>query len=615
MKTKLHYFCILLALFAGIHQAAAQGTAFTYQGRLNSNGSPANGGYDMIFALFATNTSGVAIAGPVTNSAVLVTNGLFTTTVDFGNVFTGSSNWLEIAVSTNGANSFSTLAPRQQLTPVPYAVTAANLSGAVAAAQLPASVITNGASGVYFSGTISGNGGGVTNLNIPGLSEVTGTPNTTNYYTTNGTYTITVPAGATEMFVKLWGAGGGGGMYNNLNTSSGGGGGFSQMSLNVMPGESYVVVVGQSGDKGGGIGSNDGAGGSGGGLLGIFAAYGGQASALFKSTGSAYVMKAVAGGGAGGGPSYGGGAGQANGSGAGYGPLATTLGYTNLNLMGGDGADIIGFTGSGGGGGGYGGGNSSVSTASSGGGCYGDLTMSGSFATPANTGDPDYVPGAAVGGNAAAGDGLVVVIFSNAHDSFSVPVLAPLFSGNGSGLTSLNAASLFGSVPPVSLTAVPASNLVGSVPTASLTAVPATNLVGPVPSTSLTAVPAASLTGTIPAANFQTTTVTNFASVGPLGPTTFSFSTHGGTLLITADGAGSTSSAPIAIGMTVSFDGTIITTNRVFSNVNSHLAFVSKTLVRRGVAAGNHTITLTSWNGTTTDINDNYSVAVQELPY
>ena len=156
----------------------AQGPAFTYQGRLNAGSSPANGSYDVAFTLFNTNTTGVAMAGTVTNAAVAVTNGLFTTIVNLGNVFTGSSNWLELAVRTNGAGSFTTLAPRQQLTPVPYAVTAANLSGTVAAssisgtlpaAQLPASVITNGASGVNVSGSFSGTGSSLTNVPLSAL--------------------------------------------------------------------------------------------------------------------------------------------------------------------------------------------------------------------------------------------------------------------------------------------------------------------------------------------------------------------------------------------------------------------------------------------------------------
>jgi hypothetical protein len=109
--------------------AFAQGTAFTYQGRLNNNGSPVTGSYDMTFTLFNTNASGVAIAGPVTNSAVAVSNGLFTTLIDFGNAFNNSSNWLQIAVRTSGANNFTTLMPRQPITPTPYAITAQNVAG------------------------------------------------------------------------------------------------------------------------------------------------------------------------------------------------------------------------------------------------------------------------------------------------------------------------------------------------------------------------------------------------------------------------------------------------------------------------------------------------------
>src|SRR5215469_14224669 len=138
-------FCTLvlpmLLLSAGFQPTIAQGqgTAFTYQGRLNSGGSPAHGSYDIAFTLYATNMTGSAIAGPVTNPGVAVSNGLFTTAVDFGpGVFTGTNYWLEIDVSTNGANAFTTLAPRQPLTPTPYAIFASsssNLLGALPASQ------------------------------------------------------------------------------------------------------------------------------------------------------------------------------------------------------------------------------------------------------------------------------------------------------------------------------------------------------------------------------------------------------------------------------------------------------------------------------------------------
>ena len=56
------------------------------------------------FSLFNTNTSGVAVAGPVTNNGVIVTNGLFTVLIDFGpGVFTGETNWLEIAWRPTGS--------------------------------------------------------------------------------------------------------------------------------------------------------------------------------------------------------------------------------------------------------------------------------------------------------------------------------------------------------------------------------------------------------------------------------------------------------------------------------------------------------------------------------
>ena len=64
--------------------ALAQGTAFTYQGQLQSNGGLASGTYNLTFSLFTTNAGGVAVAGPVTTNGVIITNGLFTVMIDFG---------------------------------------------------------------------------------------------------------------------------------------------------------------------------------------------------------------------------------------------------------------------------------------------------------------------------------------------------------------------------------------------------------------------------------------------------------------------------------------------------------------------------------------------------
>src|ERR1035441_10263922 len=80
MITKLHSLLIVLALAASLHQAAAQGTAFTYQGRLNDGTNPANGQYDFQFQVFDAATAGASYGSPNPNTVagVGVSNGLFT---------------------------------------------------------------------------------------------------------------------------------------------------------------------------------------------------------------------------------------------------------------------------------------------------------------------------------------------------------------------------------------------------------------------------------------------------------------------------------------------------------------------------------------------------------
>ena len=94
MKTIPHLIAILgMLILADIKHADAQGTtAFTYQGHLNTSGNAANGFYALSFAVYDASVAGNLIAGPITNSVVAVSNGLFTVTLDFGaGVFTGTN--------------------------------------------------------------------------------------------------------------------------------------------------------------------------------------------------------------------------------------------------------------------------------------------------------------------------------------------------------------------------------------------------------------------------------------------------------------------------------------------------------------------------------------------
>lgn len=149
----------------------AQGTAFTYQGRLDSGGAPTDGIYDLRFALYDSASAGSLIRGPLTNAATAVSNGLFTVVLDFGTgVFTGSDRWLEIGVRTNGSGGFTSLSPRQQLTATPYAMIAGNVSGVIANASLPTSPSF---SGTVSAGGFTGSGTGLTNLNASQLTTGT----------------------------------------------------------------------------------------------------------------------------------------------------------------------------------------------------------------------------------------------------------------------------------------------------------------------------------------------------------------------------------------------------------------------------------------------------------
>src|SRR5262245_39035018 len=176
-----------LAVLAGMGgTAGAQvptGTAFTYQGRLTDGAAPATGSYDFRFTLFDAASAGNPIGSPVSVNGVAVAQGLFQASLDFGaSAFVGQARFLQIEVRPAGGGAYTPLGTRQELTSSPYALfssrtdpanltvlNATNLTtGTVPGARLSGTYgnalsLTNPANAI--TGTFTGNGAGLTNLN------------------------------------------------------------------------------------------------------------------------------------------------------------------------------------------------------------------------------------------------------------------------------------------------------------------------------------------------------------------------------------------------------------------------------------------------------------------
>lgn len=183
-----HHARLLLFALAclGCFSCLAQSTAFTYQGRLTTGTNAANGSFDLRFVMWDSVTAGSAVAGPATNAATAVSNGIFSVVLDFGSVpFNGANRWLEIGVRTNGAAvAFTILAPRQRLTATPYALQAAAVADAsVTAAKLSSGVGASGQvlkmNGTALSWASDANSGG-TVTSVTAGTGLTGGPITTS---------------------------------------------------------------------------------------------------------------------------------------------------------------------------------------------------------------------------------------------------------------------------------------------------------------------------------------------------------------------------------------------------------------------------------------------------
>ncbi len=113
---------VLAFLIIAKNVTANAPTAVSYQGYLEENSLPAEGLFDFEFRLFDSPTAGTQIGGAIVQDDLDVTDGLFSTSLDFGEeAFDASPRYLEIGVRPgDSTGSFSTLDERVEFRSVPF---------------------------------------------------------------------------------------------------------------------------------------------------------------------------------------------------------------------------------------------------------------------------------------------------------------------------------------------------------------------------------------------------------------------------------------------------------------------------------------------------------------
>ena len=107
-----------IAAALGMGAALAHADSFTYHGTLQDAGRPANGRYDIQLTLYSKQSGGSVLAGPITLYGVNVSDGNFSTNVDFGPMAPMTSQgWVDVKVSTAGENAFVALDNRSPVDP------------------------------------------------------------------------------------------------------------------------------------------------------------------------------------------------------------------------------------------------------------------------------------------------------------------------------------------------------------------------------------------------------------------------------------------------------------------------------------------------------------------
>jgi len=118
LRAVRHISALLLCLAASgaaVAQTSPQLPDFTYQGRLQQSGAPANGSFDLAFALYDQATGGNQVGATVNYADFPVSDGIFSVSLGFPGAFTGTQLYLQVSVEGTA------LLPRQAVATAPVA--------------------------------------------------------------------------------------------------------------------------------------------------------------------------------------------------------------------------------------------------------------------------------------------------------------------------------------------------------------------------------------------------------------------------------------------------------------------------------------------------------------
>ena len=165
----------VVAAANAIAQPTPQTTAFTYQGQLNAGGIlPSGQTYYFTFTLYDALTGGNVVGAPINQGILIGNSGLFTTDLDFGEIFNGTQYWLEIKVGATAITE-QALASRQPINVAPVAQYALNSPPGKKSIQFSTGTVLSGASVVSAAPILMGFGSHTVEV-IDGSGESTMPP-------------------------------------------------------------------------------------------------------------------------------------------------------------------------------------------------------------------------------------------------------------------------------------------------------------------------------------------------------------------------------------------------------------------------------------------------------